>query len=159
MGRGEARRRSPILQRGSLPYADTLPRRLPRLVENSLIIAFISIIIALAVGVPLAYILARVLIWNEFLIAVTLTGPATKTVAVGVWTGMAENQVTYKSVNWDDLTPPEPWPSSPPSRTCWHKKIPREGFQPGHDPLRISEIGQSRFFAPSNPIALKSGTK
>jgi len=54
-------------------------------------------------GIVVTALFALVLIWNEFLIAVTLTGPATKTVAVGVWSGMTENQVNYKSVNWDDL--------------------------------------------------------
>ncbi len=54
-------------------------------------------------GIVVTALFALVLIWNEFLIAVTLTGPATKTVAVGVWTGMTENQVNFKSVNWDDL--------------------------------------------------------
>ncbi|HUI00101.1 MAG TPA: carbohydrate ABC transporter permease [Nitrososphaerales archaeon] len=54
-------------------------------------------------GIVVTALFALVLIWNEFLIAVTLTGPSTKTVAVGVWTGMTENQVNYRSVNWDDL--------------------------------------------------------
>jgi multiple sugar transport system permease protein len=54
-------------------------------------------------GITVTALFALVLVWNEFLIAVTLTGPSTKTVAVGVWTGMTENQVNYRSVNWDDL--------------------------------------------------------
>jgi multiple sugar transport system permease protein len=54
-------------------------------------------------GIVVTALFALVLIWNEFLFAVTLTGPATKTVAVGVWTGMTSNGVNYRSVNWDDL--------------------------------------------------------
>lgn len=53
-------------------------------------------------GIVVTALFALVLIWNEFLIAVTLTGPSTKTVAVGVWEGMG-SQVNFKSVNWDDL--------------------------------------------------------
>ena len=54
-------------------------------------------------GIVVTSLFALVLVWNEFLIAETLAGPVTKTVAVGVWSGMGENTVTYRSVNWDDL--------------------------------------------------------
>jgi multiple sugar transport system permease protein len=53
-------------------------------------------------GIVVTSLFALVLIWNEFLFAVTLTGGATKTVAVGVWTGMGAGEVT-RSVSWDDL--------------------------------------------------------
>jgi multiple sugar transport system permease protein len=54
-------------------------------------------------GIAVCSLFALVLIWNEFLIAQTLTGPATKTVAVGVWSGMSESSVSFKSLAWDEL--------------------------------------------------------
>lgn len=54
-------------------------------------------------GIVVTALFAFVLIWNEFLIADILTGPVTKTVAVGVWSGMGESATPFKSVSWDDL--------------------------------------------------------
>jgi multiple sugar transport system permease protein len=41
-------------------------------------------------GVAVTAIFGIVLIWNELLISIILTGPHTKSVAVGVWTGLGE---------------------------------------------------------------------
>jgi multiple sugar transport system permease protein len=41
-------------------------------------------------GVAVTAIFGIVLIWNEFLISTILTGPDTKSVAVGIWTGLGE---------------------------------------------------------------------
>jgi multiple sugar transport system permease protein len=41
-------------------------------------------------GIAVTAIFGIVLIWNEFLISTILTGPHTKSVAVGVWTGLGE---------------------------------------------------------------------
>ncbi len=54
-----------------------------------------------AFGVLATAILAFVLLWNEFLFANILTGGATKTVSVGIWTGAGENIGSFKSVEWD----------------------------------------------------------
>jgi len=54
-------------------------------------------------GIVVTALFALVLVWNEFLIAETLTGPVTKTVSVGVWSGLGETAATIKSVEWDDL--------------------------------------------------------
>ncbi len=53
------------------------------------------------VGVVATAIFAFVLLWNEFLIADLLTGGATKTVSVGVWTGAGENILVFRSVDPD----------------------------------------------------------
>jgi multiple sugar transport system permease protein len=53
-------------------------------------------------GIVVTALFAFVLIWNDFLISVVVTGPAAKTVAVGVWSGMGETS-SHFSVNWDDL--------------------------------------------------------
>jgi ABC-type glycerol-3-phosphate transport system permease component len=45
---------------------------------------------------------AFVLIWNEFVISDVLTGPVTKTVAVGVWSGLGET-TSFGQVSFDDL--------------------------------------------------------
>jgi multiple sugar transport system permease protein len=45
-------------------------------------------------GIMITAVFAFILIWNEFLIAVILTGPATKTVAVGVWAGLGTTNRT-----------------------------------------------------------------
>jgi multiple sugar transport system permease protein len=55
-------------------------------------------------GIVVTALFAFVLIWNEFVISEILTGPATKTVAVGVWTGLGENTQTFKVIRFDDLT-------------------------------------------------------
>jgi multiple sugar transport system permease protein len=55
-------------------------------------------------GIIVTALFAYVLIWNEFVISDILTGPATKTVAVGVWTGLGENTQTFKVIRFDDLT-------------------------------------------------------
>jgi multiple sugar transport system permease protein len=53
-------------------------------------------------GLVATCIFAFVLLWNEFLMADILTGGATKTVSVGVWTGAGENLlVAYRTVDWD----------------------------------------------------------
>lgn len=54
-------------------------------------------------GVVVTTMFALVLIWNEFLIADTLTGPTTRTVAVGVWEGMSINQLSFSANAWDPL--------------------------------------------------------
>jgi multiple sugar transport system permease protein len=54
-------------------------------------------------GIAVCSLFALVLVWNEFLIAQTLTGPATKTVAVGVWAGMGESSISFRSLAWDEL--------------------------------------------------------
>jgi multiple sugar transport system permease protein len=54
-------------------------------------------------GVVVTTLFALVLLWNEFLIADTLTGVATRTVAVGVWEGMSINQLSFSSLAWDSL--------------------------------------------------------
>jgi multiple sugar transport system permease protein len=45
-------------------------------------------------GVAVTAIFGAVLIWNEFLISTILTGPTTKSVAVGIWTGLGEGNST-----------------------------------------------------------------
>ena len=45
-------------------------------------------------GILVTALFGFVLIWNEFLISVILTGPHTKSVAVGVWTGLGEGNRT-----------------------------------------------------------------
>jgi multiple sugar transport system permease protein len=62
--------------------------------------------VALRMVIPVIVVTALfafVLIWNEFVISDILTGPATKTVAVGVWTGLGENTQTFKVIRFDDL--------------------------------------------------------
>ncbi len=54
-------------------------------------------------GIIVTALFAFVLVWNEFVIADILTGPVTKTVAVGVWTGLGENTASFKVINFDDL--------------------------------------------------------
>ena len=54
-------------------------------------------------GIVVTALFAFVLIWNEFVISDILTGPAAKTVAVGVWTGLGENTLTFKVISYDDL--------------------------------------------------------
>jgi multiple sugar transport system permease protein len=54
-------------------------------------------------GVVVTTMFALVLLWNEFLIADTLTGVATRTVAVGVWEGMSINQLSFNALAWDSL--------------------------------------------------------
>ncbi len=54
-------------------------------------------------GVVVTTMFALVLLWNEFLIADTLTGVATRTVAVGVWEGMNVNQTSFNVLAWDSL--------------------------------------------------------
>lgn len=52
-------------------------------------------------GVVATAIFAFVLLWNEFLLADILTGGATKTVSVGIWTGAGEAIGGFRSVAWD----------------------------------------------------------
>ena len=54
-----------------------------------------------AFGVLATAIFVFVLLWNEFLFANLLTGGATKTVSVGIWTGAGENIGSFRSVEWD----------------------------------------------------------
>jgi len=54
-------------------------------------------------GIVVTALFAFVLVWNEFAISSVLTGPVTKTVAVGVWTGLGENTASFKNVSFDDL--------------------------------------------------------
>ena len=51
-------------------------------------------------GVVVVTMFALVLLWNEFLIADTLTGVGTRTVAVGVWEGMSVNQLSFNVLAW-----------------------------------------------------------
>ncbi|MGH9920172.1 MAG: carbohydrate ABC transporter permease [Nitrososphaerales archaeon] len=53
-------------------------------------------------GIVVTALFAFVLIWNEFVLSSILTGPAAKTVAVGVWTGMGD-VVSFKQTSFDDL--------------------------------------------------------
>jgi len=52
-------------------------------------------------GVAATAIFAFVLIWNEFVLANILTGGATKTVSVGIWTGAGENVGGFRTTDWD----------------------------------------------------------
>ncbi|HXW36763.1 MAG TPA: carbohydrate ABC transporter permease [Nitrososphaerales archaeon] len=54
-------------------------------------------------GVVVTTMFALVLLWNDFIIADALTGAATRTVAVGVWEGLAINQLSFSAVAWDTL--------------------------------------------------------
>jgi len=54
-------------------------------------------------GVVVTTLFALVLLWNEFLIADTLTGQATRTVSVGVWEGMSINQNSINVLAWNSL--------------------------------------------------------
>jgi multiple sugar transport system permease protein len=54
-------------------------------------------------GIAATAIFAFVLIWNEFLIASLLTSSASKTVSVGVWSGVGEGFGGLKSANWDEI--------------------------------------------------------
>jgi len=54
-------------------------------------------------GIVVTALFALVLVWNEFLIADTLTGPVTKTVAVGVWSGLGDSLATVTPSSFDDL--------------------------------------------------------
>jgi multiple sugar transport system permease protein len=54
-------------------------------------------------GVVVTTLFAVVLLWNEFIIADTLTGVATRTGAVGVWEGMSINQLSFSSLAWNSL--------------------------------------------------------
>jgi multiple sugar transport system permease protein len=53
-------------------------------------------------GILVTAFFAFVLIWNDFLISNTLTGPVTKSVMVGVWSGLGESFST-RQVSFDDL--------------------------------------------------------
>jgi multiple sugar transport system permease protein len=55
-------------------------------------------------GVVVTALFGFVLIWNEFVLSGILTGAASKTVAVGVWTGLGESTQTFKVIRFDDLT-------------------------------------------------------
>jgi len=54
-------------------------------------------------GVVVTTMFALVLLWNEFIIADTLTGVATRTVAVGVWEGLSVNQLSFNALAWNSL--------------------------------------------------------
>jgi len=56
-----------------------------------------------APGIVVTTMFALVLIWNDFLIADSLTGAATKTVAVGVWEGLSITQLSFSAVTWNGL--------------------------------------------------------
>jgi multiple sugar transport system permease protein len=58
---------------------------------------------SVALGIAATAIFAFVLIWNEFLIASLLTASVTKTVSVGVWSGVGEGFGGLKSANWDEI--------------------------------------------------------
>jgi len=52
-------------------------------------------------GIVVTALFAWVLIWNDFVISDIMTGPVTKSVAVGVWSGLGE--FTLRQVSFDDL--------------------------------------------------------
>lgn len=52
-------------------------------------------------GIVVTAVFAWVLIWNDFVISDVMTGPVTKSVAVGVWSGLGE--FTLRQVSFDDL--------------------------------------------------------
>ena len=54
-------------------------------------------------GIVVTALFGFVLIWNEFVLSGILTGAATKTVAVGVWTGLGESTQFFKVIRFDDL--------------------------------------------------------
>jgi multiple sugar transport system permease protein len=54
-------------------------------------------------GMAVTALFAFVLVWNEFAISYILTGPVTKTVPVGVWTGLGETTASFRVINFDDL--------------------------------------------------------
>jgi multiple sugar transport system permease protein len=58
---------------------------------------------SVAVGIAATMIFAFVLIWNEFLMASILTGAVTKTVSVGVWSGVGEGFGGLRSADWDAI--------------------------------------------------------
>jgi multiple sugar transport system permease protein len=55
-------------------------------------------------GIVVTALFAFVLIWNEFVISDILTGPVTKSVAVGVWSGMGETTASFHMLGFDDLS-------------------------------------------------------
>jgi multiple sugar transport system permease protein len=58
---------------------------------------------SVAVGIAATVIFAFILIWNEFLMASLLTGAATKTVSLGVWSGVGEAFGGIQSADWDAI--------------------------------------------------------
>lgn len=58
---------------------------------------------SILLGIAATAVFAFVLIWNEFLIASLLTSGASKTVSVGVWSGVGEGFGGLKSANWDEV--------------------------------------------------------
>lgn len=52
-------------------------------------------------GIVVTALFAWVLIWNDFVISDIMTGPVTKSVAVGVWSGLGE--FALRQVSFDDL--------------------------------------------------------
>jgi multiple sugar transport system permease protein len=58
---------------------------------------------SVAVGIAATLIFAFVLVWNEFLMASLLTGAATKTVSLGVWSGVGEAFGGLQSADWDAI--------------------------------------------------------
>jgi multiple sugar transport system permease protein len=52
-------------------------------------------------GIAVTAVFAFALIWNEFLMANILTGPAVETASVGIWAGLGASN--FKSVGWNDL--------------------------------------------------------
>jgi multiple sugar transport system permease protein len=54
-------------------------------------------------GMVVTALFGFVLIWNEFVLSGILTGGVTKTVSVGVWTGLGESTQTFRVIRFDDL--------------------------------------------------------
>jgi multiple sugar transport system permease protein len=54
-------------------------------------------------GIVVTALFAFVLIWNEFVISDIITGPVTKTVAVGVWSGLGEATSSFMQLDFPDL--------------------------------------------------------
>jgi len=52
-------------------------------------------------GIMVTVVFMLVLTWNEFLLASLLTGPVSKTVSVGVWTGVGEQIGTFRTVEFE----------------------------------------------------------
>jgi multiple sugar transport system permease protein len=54
-------------------------------------------------GIIVTALFGFVLIWNEFPLSDILTGPVTKTVAVGVWSGLGESTSSFMQIDFADL--------------------------------------------------------
>ena len=85
-------------------------------------------------GVAVTAIFGVVLIWNEFLISTIFTGPHTKSVAVGIWTGLG-NGKQYAGLHRPRNSR---HPRLPPRsrRHARDKEVPGDGLQPRYGTVR-----------------------